>query len=193
MENNTEKFFIIKDVLTKEEAEFYTKHFFENSVEEPEHKMRFFKIKDNLAPLFGKNIDNESIKIPTDPLEDNTRLFGIIKDCSKFIKDNFELDNVLEFKRSFVHIMDTGAAITAHNDDGDAYKGDGEQKHYSAVLVFNDNYEGGDFHFYNLGITMKPEPGTLIVFRGDEERLHGVDQVTKGYRVSMPIFFRTLI
>lgn len=192
VEDHGGKFFLLKNVMSREEAEAYSRHFFENSVADPEYKMRFFKIKDNLADLFGKNIDSESITIPTDPSEGKTRLFNIIKDCSTFIQENYVLENTLEFKRAFVHIMEKGAIISAHNDDGDAYKGDGEQKHYSAVLVFNDNYEGGNFHFYNLGIKMKPEAGTLIVFRGDEERLHGVDEVTNGYRVSMPIFFRTL-
>jgi hypothetical protein len=191
IEDHEGKFFLIKNVMSREEAEAYSKHLFENSVA-AEYNMRFFRIKDNLVDLFGKNIDSEAITIPTDPDESKTRLFNIIRDCSVFIRENFSLENTLEFKRSFIHIMDKGASMSAHNDDGDAYKGEGKQKHYSAVLVFNDDYEGGNFHFYNLGVTLKPEPGTLIVFRGDEERLHGVDEVTEGYRVSMPIFFRTL-
>jgi len=185
-------FFLIKNVLSREEAAMYTQSLYEGSVADPEFNMRFYNIKQNLAGLFGKNIDSVVVDIPTDPHEDKTRLFEIIRYCSLFIKDNFELDNTLEFKRSFIHIMEPTSAITAHNDDNDAFKGDGEQKHYSAVLIFNDNYEGGEFYFHNLGISMKPEPGTLLIFRGDEKRLHGVETVNSGYRVSMPIFFRTL-
>jgi hypothetical protein len=190
---NHEKFFVIKNVLTKEESALYAQKTYEGSVSDPDYyQMRFFNIKKSLINLFGKNIDSEDITISTDPHEDKTRLFEIIKSCSLFIKENFELESTLEFKRSFIHIMEPGSIISAHNDDNDAFKGDGEQKHYSAVLIFNDNFEGGEFLFHNLGISMKPEPGTLIIFRGDEERLHGVDTVTSGYRVSMPIFFRTL-
>jgi len=185
-------FFLIKNVLTREEAAMYTQSLYEGSVADSEFNMRFYNIKQNLAGLFGKNIDSAVVDIPTDPHEDKTRLFEIIRYCSLFIKDNFELDSTLEFKRSFIHIMEPTSIIPAHNDDNDAFKGEGEQKHYSAVLVFNDDYDGGDFHFYNLGISMKPEPGTLLIFRGDEKRLHGVETVNNGYRVSMPIFFRTL-
>lgn len=185
-------FFLIRNVLTKEEASMYTQSLYEGSVADPDFKMRFYNIKQNLAGLFGKNIDSAVVDIPTDPHEDKTKLFEIIRHCSLFIKENFDLDAELEFKRSFIHIMEPNSIISAHNDDNDAFKGDGEQKHYSAVLVFNDDYEGGEFHFYNLGISMKPEPGTLLIFRGDEKRLHGVETVNSGYRVSMPIFFRTL-
>jgi hypothetical protein len=193
VENYQNNFFLVRDVLNKQEADFYSKAMYKESVYSPDYpNMKFYGIKKNLTGLFGKNIDSESVVIPTDPHKDKTRLFEIIKQCSIFIKKNFELENILDFKRSFIHIMEPGSVIGAHNDGNDAFKGDGDQKHYSAVLIFNEDYEGGNFYFSNLGVSIKPKAGSLLIFAGDEKRTHGVEPVTKGYRVSMPIFFRTL-
>ncbi len=55
----------------------------------------------------------------------------------------------------------------------------------SMVFYINDDYEGGDFIFPNLGIRVRPEPGMLIAFPSTHEYLHGVEPVTKGHRYAM--------
>jgi predicted 2-oxoglutarate/Fe(II)-dependent dioxygenase YbiX len=189
IKNYNNEFYVISDLLSNEELSFYSKYFFENA--EPDNlthrlNMLFYGL-DHL------DVQNQQKTIASDPLGDGTKLANIIYLCKDFIESNFSLDSSLEFKRSFIHIMQEGSEIDSHIDDGDVYEGKPEgEKHYSAVLVLNDDYEGGEFHFDNLNVSMLIEAGSLIVFRGDKKRLHGVREVTKGYRVSMPIFFRTV-
>jgi predicted 2-oxoglutarate/Fe(II)-dependent dioxygenase YbiX len=104
------------------------------------------------------------------------------------------MEHTFELKRVFGNIMKTGSEVNSHNDDGDIYPNKPEiEKHYSGLLFFNDDYEGGELYFENLGVELKPEPGDLILFRGDERRLHGVKQVTSGYRANLIIFFRDFL
>lgn len=182
-------FYIISNVLSSEESKIYTKYFMDNAVPDTQtHRdnMLFFG-------LGGLDIEDPTATFEADILADGTRLANIIRYCKEFISNNYELDAPLEFKRAFVHIMQEGTEIESHNDDGDIYQDKPEgEKHYSAVLVFNEDYEGGEFHFSNLGWSSTLSSGSLVVFRGDHKRLHGVHKIISGYRVSMPIFFRTV-
>lgn len=190
IKNYNNQFYVVSDVLTREESEFYSPFFFENA--EPD--LQTHRANMLFYGLDHLDVQNGQKTLELDPLGDKTKLASIIHFCNVFINEHYDLDAPLEFKRSFIHIMQAGSEIDSHNDDGDIYEGKPEgEKHYSAVLVLNDNYEGGDFHFDNLDITMPLEAGSLIIFRGDLERLHGVSEVTSGYRVSMPIFFRTVL
>lgn len=115
----------------------------------------------------------------------------VVEFSSRFFQENYHMEHVFELKRLFGNIMKTGAEVNSHNDDGDIYADKPEiEKHYSGLLFFNDDYEGGELFFENLGVQLKPEPGDLVLFRGDERRLHGVNKVTAGYRANLIIFFR---
>lgn len=115
----------------------------------------------------------------------------VIDFSSDFFRSNYEIEYTFELKRVFGNIMKVGAEVNSHNDDGDIYADKPAiEKHYSGLLFFNNDYEGGELFFENLGVELKPEPGDLVLFRGDERRLHGVRPVTKGYRANLIIFFR---
>ena len=70
---------------------------------------------------------------------------------------------------------------------------------YSAILYLNDNYEGGEFRFYdswkiespetNTYKEYKPECGQLFYFIGDHEALHEVLPVISGERTCLIMFF----
>jgi Rps23 Pro-64 3,4-dihydroxylase Tpa1-like proline 4-hydroxylase len=51
---------------------------------------------------------------------------------------------------------------------------------YATILYLNDNYEGGELFFKNVGLEIKPEKGSLIIFPGTEEFSHGVNAVKSG-------------
>ena len=51
---------------------------------------------------------------------------------------------------------------------------------YAAILYLNDDYEGGELFFENVGLEIKPERGSLLVFPGTEEFSHGVNTVKSG-------------
>jgi predicted 2-oxoglutarate/Fe(II)-dependent dioxygenase YbiX len=59
---------------------------------------------------------------------------------------------------------------------------------FATVIYLNDDYEGGEIHFPNLGLELKPRPGTLVVFPGTLFFLHGVRRVTRGMRHTIASF-----
>lgn len=187
--NYNDDFYVITDVLSPEECSAYTKYFFENSDKDlmtHRENMLFFQLGE-------LDLDNPESEFNADLVGNRTRLANIVRDCRQFFIENYTLDAPIEFKRTFIHTMQKGTEIESHDDDGDIYEGKPEgERHYSAVLVFNDDYEGGEFHFETLGWSSKLPAGSMVVFRGDLRRLHGVKPVESGYRVSMPIFFRTV-
>jgi hypothetical protein len=58
----------------------------------------------------------------------------------------------------------------------------------ATVMYLNDDYEGGEIYFPNLGLELKPAPRTLIVFPGTLFFLHGVRRVTRGMRHTIASF-----
>lgn len=67
---------------------------------------------------------------------------------------------------------------------------DFHNKHYSALLYLNDNFEGGDLYFpQHDNFTLRPEPGLLAMFQGNDNNFHGVTTVTNGIRYNISFFF----
>lgn len=59
---------------------------------------------------------------------------------------------------------------------------------FASVIYLNDDYVGGEIYFPNLGIELKPDPRTLIVFPGTLFFLHGVRRVERGMRHTIASF-----
>lgn len=52
---------------------------------------------------------------------------------------------------------------------------------YAAILYINDDYKDGTLFFHNKeNSDLRPKPGTLLVFPGNEEYEHGVRHVGEG-------------
>lgn len=72
--------------------------------------------------------------------------------------------------------MQPGVELKAHTDQHT----DPAIKH-AAILYINDDYKDGTLFFKNKqGSELKPKPGTLLVFPGNEEFEHGVRHVGEG-------------
>lgn len=65
-------------------------------------------------------------------------------------------------------------------------------KHYSALVYFNTDYVGGELYMPQWDWEIKPEPGMLIAFKGDENHLHGVKMVEEGIRYTWAMFWTKL-
>jgi hypothetical protein len=74
-------------------------------------------------------------------------------------------------------------------DHIDSFKENFNDKHYSSILYLNNNYSGGELYMPQHNFEVKPEPGMLVCFKGDENNLHGVKMVTEGIRYTMSIFW----
>lgn len=71
--------------------------------------------------------------------------------------------------------MYSGVQLYAHTDqDTDP------SIQYAAILYLNDDYEGGELFFDKINLTLKPKPGTLVIFPGSEKFHHGVNFVKDG-------------
>lgn len=72
--------------------------------------------------------------------------------------------------------MQPGVELKAHTDQHT----DPSIK-YAAILYINDEYKDGTLFFKNKeNSDLRPEPGTLLLFPGNEEYEHGVRFVTEG-------------
>lgn len=62
----------------------------------------------------------------------------------------------------------------------------------SIVMYLNDKseFEGGDLHFPNLGVTVEPQKGMFVAFPSYKEFLHGVRPVTSGERFALVTWMR---
>jgi predicted 2-oxoglutarate/Fe(II)-dependent dioxygenase YbiX len=87
-----------------------------------------------------------------------------------------------------------GKKMDFHKDDG--YEGLHENqfktRKYSMVLYLNDNYEGGETVIKQDGqadYISVPKQGSVVIFKSNEECIHGVNEVTSGTRVTLPTWF----
>lgn len=60
---------------------------------------------------------------------------------------------------------------------------------FASVIYLNDDFEGGEIHWPNKGKEWKPVKGSLALFPGTLEFLHGVRNVPEGVRYTIPSFY----
>jgi len=86
-------------------------------------------------------------------------------------------DNTLELAGfGTLQRMQPGVELKAHTDQHT----DPSIK-YAAILYINDDYKDGTLFFKNKeNSDLRPSPGTLLLFPGNEEYEHGVRFVTEG-------------
>jgi hypothetical protein len=74
----------------------------------------------------------------------------------------------------------TGEFYTQHTDSFIH-----QQRSVSCSLTLNDNYEGGEFAFFNREIVIRPRIGSVIVFPSNFMYPHEIMPVTQGTRYSI--------
>jgi hypothetical protein len=62
-------------------------------------------------------------------------------------------------------------------------------RHLSALYYLNDDFDGGEIVFPEIGLSYKPERGSLLFFESGHGYVHEVRPVISGYRYSMPLWF----
>jgi predicted 2-oxoglutarate/Fe(II)-dependent dioxygenase YbiX len=80
---------------------------------------------------------------------------------------------------------DVGGKFDLHMDDGGA-----RLKRVSIVFYINDDYEGGELHFENFDVKIKPSAGDMIVFPSSFIYSHLVTEITSGTRYSIASWMR---
>jgi hypothetical protein len=74
-----------------------------------------------------------------------------------------------------VQRMQTGVELKSHTDQHT----DPSIIH-AAILYLNDDYVDGELIFKNNDLELRPKPGSLLIFPGNEEFEHGVKHVGEG-------------
>lgn len=59
----------------------------------------------------------------------------------------------------------------------------------ASLLYLNDDYEGGELYFPKQNIDISPSAGSLVVFDGGTNYIHGVRQITEGDRYVFVAFW----
>lgn len=62
-------------------------------------------------------------------------------------------------------------------------------REFASVTFVNDDFDGGILYFPQRDLTVKPLPGTSIIFPGNAQYLHGVTKITSGIRYTVVSFF----
>jgi predicted 2-oxoglutarate/Fe(II)-dependent dioxygenase YbiX len=90
--------------------------------------------------------------------------------------------------------MFTESFLHSHKDDRnwDEPIEDLASMTYVCGLFLTDDYEGGELTFEDYDISLKPKPGTLVLFPGYYTR-HGVNKVTSGTRINILSHFFDII
>ena len=60
----------------------------------------------------------------------------------------------------------------------------------SVVYFLSDDFSGGELEFPDLGVSLKPQRGTLVCFPSDHHYLHGVVPVQQGHRYTLVTWMR---
>ncbi|KAK7319158.1 hypothetical protein RJT34_03876 [Clitoria ternatea] len=104
----------------------------------------------------------------------------------EFFKCEFEL--FIEF--TGLISWSSGASIGWHSDDNRPYL---KQRHFSVVSYLNTyekDFGGGLFHFQDGEPTsIIPTAGDVVMYTADERNIHSVDEITKGERLTLALWF----
>lgn len=87
---------------------------------------------------------------------------------------------------------DVGSSANPHSDNSD-FEGtptEGfDNLKYVGILYLNKDYSGGDLFFPEHEISIHPNPGSMYIFSGGVENIHGVTEITNGTRYSIVSFW----
>lgn len=62
----------------------------------------------------------------------------------------------------------------------------------SVVMYLNDDYEGGEISFTSVGVTIKPEAGSIIFFPSNFVFTHEVAEMKSGIRYALPNWYHNM-
>ena len=131
-------------------------------------------------------------KVHKDITENHTK--QIIDTLSQKIRNIMSLDMKIKTKTASIPIvrwrLGDWQAPHADKQELDGSTNCCPNYDVSSIYYINDDYLGGEIHFPNQSIQIKPQKNTLVIFPGDVFYTHGVTEVTKGTRYTVPIFWK---
>lgn len=156
--------------------------------------VEYFKKEDR----WGETAFNGSRGAPVQPGSIKPSDFGlsenIFMDVNSKLKDAITSVYNKDVTPSSIHAQrwDIGSSAKPHSDnsdfDGNPTEGFDNLK-YVGILYLNSDYEGGDLYFPEHKISIHPNAGSMYIFSGGIENIHGVTEITSGTRYSIVSFW----
>ena len=75
--------------------------------------------------------------------------------------------------------------MTPHVDQDNGF----EQRMFAAVAYLNDDYDGGEIYFPEIGESIKPKAGMMVAFHCGPRHRHGVRATQGNLRYTFPTWF----
>lgn len=177
--------FVIEDYISKDSCKFLIESFSKDLHQTPMENM--------FAGITA--YDTETVEYKEDPLFNIAIDFNksIIISINNLLSNKFNIEYKL--KTYFFNCLRVGAKMGIHIDNDALVSEDIEENQYkyknnlSALLYLNDDYTGGELHFMNENVSIKPKSGSLIFFEGDEHKPHKVKEVLFGNRYNIVSFY----
>jgi hypothetical protein len=185
---------VVKNFVSKEEIEEYFQ-IINNSTQKDWEIQYTSGLKTFCMSKFGRddveNLVAEGLFEITENWHDKNLAFGqlpinhkVTSRLQKFIDESSEKLICSGFY--FFQRMPEGVQLVPHTDQHT----DPSIK-YAAIIYIHDNYKDGEVFWSNKGVEMVPEPGTLLIFPGNDEFNHGVKPVGAGpIRYVLPAFIK---
>ena len=121
----------------------------------------------------------------------DVEIYSTIKSIVLDIQRQFGFpEDQISINRVLYQVLTEGDELGYHTDAYGGVDGYGVIG-YSALLYLTTDYTGGEICFYdgNDPTAYKPNLGTLVYFKGDENYPHSVNKVLSGERANIILFF----
>ena len=125
------------------------------------------------------------------PFDPSHEVYVRVKSIVENIQKQFGFpEDQISINRVLYQVLCEGEDLGYHTDAYGGVDGYGVIG-YSAWLYLTGDYEGGEILFYddNTPTPYKPNPGTLVYFKGDENYPHSVNEILVGERANIILFF----
>jgi hypothetical protein len=126
-------------------------------------------------------------------LDIKKHLYKIVNSMRDLIEEKFPSDKPLYVEAPQFVRWPTGCELTPHADniEQDGITANASPwRNYGGVVYLNDEFVGGEiFYPFLNNLTIKPEPGMMVIHSADLKHTHGVHKITSGIRHTMSVFF----
>lgn len=182
-EEVTNEILWVKDFFTKDDLDFVLKVISEAS--QPDWEIEYMgNLKNFCMEKFGRDdVDNlvaeGKFEITQNWVDKNLNIQHheehrvFYERLSKMVENSdssLMLSGVATIQR-----MQPGVELKSHTDQHTD-----PSIRYATIIYINDDYVDGELFFPKLDITLRPKPGDLLFFPGDEKHEHGVRHVGEG-------------
>lgn len=182
-EEITDKLIWVKNFLTQDEIDFVWDCI--NNATQPDWEVEYMgNLKNFCLEKFGRDdvenlVAEGKFEITQNWVDKNLNIMHLEKqhifykrlaDIVELSFPDLELSGLATIQR-----MQPNVELKSHTDQHTD-----PSIHYATILYINDDYVDGELFFPKLDISVRPNPGDLLFFPGDEEYEHGVKPVSEG-------------